>query len=100
VKDLKNPEFEKIEELQVEDQFDQSGPDLIDVKKPSLLCTPVDKAGEGIIDLNAHLCCYTIKGTKLNPSVDVEIDDQFGTLELNVKKPKLICLPCSKTVLP
>jgi hypothetical protein len=30
----------------------------------------------------------------------VQIQDQFGTLQLEVKKPKYLCQPCSKTVLP
>ncbi len=96
VKDLKNPKFDKIKGVQVSDQF---GSDVIEVKKPSLLCAPVDKEGSGINDPETHLCCYKIKGTKLDPPAEVEIEDQFGTLELKVKKPELICLPCSKTVL-
>jgi hypothetical protein len=96
VKDFKNPKFEK-RDSQLEDQFASH---LVEVKKPFLICTPADKNGEGINDPSAHLCCYKIKGAKLEPPENVEIEDQFGTLQLEVKKAKYLCQPCSKTVLP
>ena len=97
VKDLKNPKFEKRESLPLDDQFASGS---VDVKKPFLLCAPADKDGSGINNPITHQCCYKIKGTKLEPPENVEIEDQFGTLELEVKKAKFLCQPCSKTVLP
>lgn len=41
---------------QVIDQFSQST--LYDIQKPTALCNPVDKNGEGINDLDTHLMCY------------------------------------------
>jgi hypothetical protein len=97
VKDLKNPKFEKREGLLLDDQF-ASG--TVYVKKPFLICTPADKNGEGINNPTVHQCCYKIKGAKLDPPANVEIEDQFGTLQLEVKKAKFLCQPCSKTLLP
>ena len=59
-----------------------------------------DKDGSGINDPNTHQCCYKIKARKLEPPANVEIEDQFGTLQLEVKKAKLLCQPCTKTELP
>jgi hypothetical protein len=99
VKDLKNPQFQKIQKpgISLSDQFGQQE---VDVKKPFLVCNPADKAGSGINDPETHLCCYIIKGTKLEPPANVEIQDQWGTLQLEVKKPKYLCQPCLKTDLP
>jgi hypothetical protein len=58
------------------------------VKKPFLICAPADKDGSGIVDPATHICCYKIKGSKLDPPESVEIEDQWGTLQLEVKKPK------------
>jgi hypothetical protein len=96
VKDLKNPKFEKRDS----DLTDQFAAGTVEVKKPFLICTPADKDGLGINNPTTHQCCYKIKGTKLDPPTNVEIEDQFGTLELEVKKAKFLCQPCSKTVLP
>jgi PKD repeat protein len=95
-KDLKNPKFEK-RDSQLEDQF---AAEIVEVKKPFLICAPADKDGSGIVDPATHICCYKIKGSKLDPPENVEIEDQWGTLQLEVKKPKFLCQPCSKTVLP
>jgi hypothetical protein len=56
--------------------------------------------GSGINNPTVHQCCYKVKGAKLDPPENVEIEDQFGTLQLEVKKAKFLCQPCSKTVLP
>jgi hypothetical protein len=46
------------------------------------------------------MCCYKIKGAKFNPPKQVEIQDQFGTLQMGLKMPALLCQPCAKTLLP
>jgi hypothetical protein len=72
------------------------------VKKPSLFCNPVDKNNEGIVNAADHLTCYTVKGPKLQKQdrPKVEIANQFGTLELEVQKPFLLCVPSTKSLLP
>jgi hypothetical protein len=100
VKDLKNPKFEKTKDpgISLNDQFgDESD---IDVIKPFFICNPADKDSSGISNEDAHLCCYKIKAQKLASRPQVEIEDQFGTLQLEAIKPQILCQPCSKTVLP
>jgi RHS repeat-associated protein len=48
--------FPKDLRARVVDQFSQ--PTLYDIQKPTALCNPVDKNGEGIKDLDTHLMCY------------------------------------------
>jgi len=97
VKDLKNPKFAAVDALPLDDQF---GVDDVDVKKPRLLCAPADKDGSGINDPDTHQCCYKIKGAKLDPAQTLEVEDQFGTLQFEIKKSDLLCQPCTKTLLP
>jgi hypothetical protein len=96
-KDLKNPKFVKLEGLELEDQF---GNDSVKVSKLFFVCAPADKENSGVTDPELHMCCYKIKGTKLEPPEQVEVEDQFGTLQMELKVPQLLCQPCLKTLLP
>jgi hypothetical protein len=98
-KDLKNPKFVSTT-VSLSDQFGiNDGP--FDVKKPSLFCNPADKNGEGILNPLDHLTCYQVKGPKLlkDDRPKVEVANQFGTLQLEVQKPFLLCVPSTKTLL-
>jgi hypothetical protein len=98
VKDLKNPKFEKIYGIRLDDQFRLDS--NVDVVRPFMICNPADQDGTGGIDSSAHQCCYRIKGRKASPPrPQVEITDRFGTLQLEAQKPQLLCRPCSKTEL-
>lgn len=99
-KDLKNPAFTQIKDpgISLIDQFGSEA--NVGVLKPFLLCNPADKNGSGIGDPSAHLCCYKIKAQKPDPKPQVQVADQFGTLQLLVVKPQLLCQPCTKTILP
>jgi hypothetical protein len=55
--------FPKDLQAQVADQFTDPAK-LFDLKKPSRLCTPVDKNLEGIKDPVTHLMCYQVKPVK------------------------------------
>jgi hypothetical protein len=48
------------------------------------------------------LTCYKIKGPKLVKSQrpNVQVANQLGTTKLQAKKPFLLCVPSSKTVIP
>ncbi len=53
----------------------------------------------GPSDVLDHFTCYEVKEPKDLPKFeerDVVVTDQFGEEALTVKKPKLICIPCSK----
>ena len=98
-KDLQNPKFVPTT-VSLVDQFANDG--NFEVKKPFLFCNPTDKNGEGINNETDHLTCHKIKGPKLdrNDRPHVQVTDQFGTLQLEAKKPFLLCVPSAKTVLP
>jgi hypothetical protein len=96
-KDLKNPRFTPQASVTLADQF---GTGSVAVMKPFSLCAPVDKNGEGVLDPLTHLCCYKIKGAVLSPPAQATVADQFGSLDVEVKKRQLLCQPCTKTLLP
>ncbi len=71
------------------------------VKAPKLLCAPTDKNDE---DPTApshpdHLEDYKIKPTtKFTTAVNQKVDNQFGTIFLDVKKPIAIQVPTAKSL--
>jgi len=99
-KDLKNPKFVATT-VALSDQLGVNDGNF-DVRKPSLFCNPADKNGEGILNPADHLTCYKVKGPKIlkEDRPNVEVTNQLGSLELEVQKPFLLCVPSSKTVLP
>ena len=101
VKDLKQPKFVRTT-VNLEDQFGVND-GRFELKKPFLLCTPVDKNFEGIINPDDHLTCYKMKEVTadkrfVRPTVVVE--NQLGSSTLQPKKAWLLCVPSTKTVLP
>ena len=96
-KDLKNPKFAKQLGVSVADQFTTA---TIDLKKLDMVCAPTDKNGSGVVDEATHLCCYKSTGPQLSNAEDVETEDQFGRLQLQLKKSKMLCAPCTKDLLP
>jgi hypothetical protein len=96
VKELEQPKFAKTV-VSLSDQFVTED---VQVKKPYLLCNPVDKNGEGIRNSVDHLVCYKIKAPKLAPPPEVEVENQLGALRLEAKDAFLLCVPSTKRVLP
>lgn len=85
----------RAKKITVTDQF---GTLTLDVKRPSRLCTAVDKRGEGLINPDDNLMCYEIRsssGTRrfTGPAGDVFINNQFGTDTLKVTRPTELCIP-------
>jgi hypothetical protein len=70
----------------------------IHVKKPSYVCLPADVDGSGVPDEGVAQCCYQTKGPAPIRPVPAEITDSFGTLQLGLSKPSLVCQPCSAQV--
>ena len=93
------PEFEPIQ-VTLADQFEDK---LFDVKKPKRLCNPVDKNSEGIFNPLAHLMCYTVKRAEGEPKhikvSGIQVNNQFGPLQLDTKKEAELCVPSTK-ILP
>jgi hypothetical protein len=90
--------------VNVVDQFEEKETRLI---KPSFLCNPVDKNGEGIPCEENHLVCYRIKdggGQATFTRTQVDISDQFnGPGDLNAlrgdcRKSAHFCVPSTKRI--
>jgi hypothetical protein len=97
------PKFKPILGVSVSDQFIGQPPKLFDITKPTRLCNPVDKNGEGIKNYNAHLMCYQAKPTKGQPRHQpispIFVNNQFGPELLQTIKEEDLCVPSTKTVL-
>lgn len=82
----------------VADQFETQPATLV---KPRLLCNPVSKNGEPIVDPEGHLACYTIKrGGAFTPR-PVTVMDQFAVQDLRAlqgtcRKRSVLCVPSEK----
>jgi hypothetical protein len=93
-----------VEQLvDVADQFEDK---VTRVMKPSLLCNPVDKNGEGIPCEGNHLLCYRIKdaaGQMPFQRRTVDVLDQFGLPEVKVlrgdcRSTAYFCVPSTKRI--
>jgi hypothetical protein len=89
------PRFEPIPAVSVVDQFEQ--PKLYDLKKPTRLCTPVDKNGEGLLLPDALLLCYQAKPAKGQPRhvkrTGLHVAHQLGLELLGTVKEEELCVP-------
>jgi hypothetical protein len=74
------------------------------LKKPRLLCNPVDKNGEGIKNADAHLVCYQAKRASGVPKharlSGVQTNNQFGVEVQGTIKERTLCIPSTKVVIP
>jgi cysteine-rich repeat protein len=100
VTDEKDPKFVKTG-VTLSDQF-TANDGAFALIKPSLLCNPVARGGAPVVNPAQHLSCYKIKGPKLERAdrPSIEIQNIFGTAQLQIVKPALLCVPSSKTMLP
>jgi subtilisin-like proprotein convertase family protein len=94
------PKFDKVDVLLT----DQLQSDTFTVDKRENLLVPVDKNGEGIGDSETHLLSYKLKSSKSGKkgkSVKVEnvsVENQFGTVYVDVKKAENLLVPASKSL--
>jgi hypothetical protein len=97
------PKFKAILGVSVSDQFINQPPKLYDLKRPTRLCNPVDKNGEGIKNPATHLVCYQAKLAKGQPRHQpvspIFVNNQFGPEILQAVKEEDLCVPSAKTVL-
>ncbi|MGH7790064.1 MAG: hypothetical protein ACRERC_24565, partial [Candidatus Binatia bacterium] len=70
--------------------------------KPFLLCSPTSVDGSVVSNDDDQLTCYKIKGPKLaaGDRPQIEVENLFGTLQLEAKAPSLLCVKSSSTPLP
>jgi hypothetical protein len=93
-----SPAPHKGQKIVLTDQF--AAARSFDVKKPAMLCNPVDKSGEGIKNNTRHLLCYAVKASKKQPKhakqTGLYVNNQFGPGRLDTKKEEAVCLPALK----
>lgn len=99
-KDLKTPKLQKLKCPTGVETSDQFTTECVDLQKLKYVCVPVSVNGSPILDPSAYLTCYQIKGAALAPRPSVEVNTQFQTSQFELKKPKLICVPGTLSVLP
>jgi predicted dienelactone hydrolase len=91
------PRFAKNTRADVVDQFESR---TYDLKRPSRLCVPADKNGEGIVNGADHLLCYRAKRAKGEPKHakrkgTIHTRDQFGDEQLDSKAEEELCVPAT-----
>jgi hypothetical protein len=88
------PKFPRGITVSVSDQF---GTRPLALVKPSHLCTPVDKNGEGTKHPAIHQLCYKAKPAPPTPrAVGLHVNNQLGPLRLDTVKEDLLCVPSLK----
>jgi fibro-slime domain-containing protein len=96
------PKLPKGLRATVGDQF-TAPPKVFDLKKPTRLCTPVNKEDEGIKNPDTHLMCYQAKPAKGQAKhqqrVGVFVNNQFGPGRVDTAREEELCIPSTKTVL-
>lgn len=79
---------------------DQFGTEVVEIKKGFLWCNPVSKNGGPITAPADHLFCYKIKGANPVSFPHLATTNQFGAQTLFAKKPFLLCVPGTKSIIP
>jgi cysteine-rich repeat protein len=87
------PKFPKDVSITLADQFIASA-QVFSVVKPTHLCTPVDKEGEGIKHSAIHQLCYSVKRSVKNPQhLGLYTHNQFGAERLDTIQESRVCVP-------
>ncbi len=88
-------DFQTREPVTLEDQFLMG---TFEVGEPNMLCNPVDKNGEGIINPDNHLVCYVV--SENFRKTNIHTHDQFGREILDIEEVKELCVPSEKKLIP
>lgn len=81
---------------------DADGTRHVLVRPDVRFCTPVDKNGEGIDDVSAHLTCYRLMHVAEPPPFirqNVTMTNQFGNIQLTPNRFPHLCVPSTKQIL-
>jgi hypothetical protein len=89
-----DPQF-KPRVVELRDQFGKSRAKVL---RPLFLCAPTDKNKLRARDRITHYLCYEDEGPKV-PQRDVRTINQFGTENMEVANPALLCVPSLKRVI-
>jgi len=71
----------------------------VQLKKPDRLGVPTGTDGKGIQNSYHHLNCYSVKAPRFKLRY-VQVTNDFGTLDLTVRRPNMLCTPSLKEVVP
>jgi hypothetical protein len=94
------PRFQRVKHIQVTNELAVLEPIDINLIRPKLLLTPALKSTSGDpgapsgIGLD-HFQCYHATGARTRVE-DVSVVDQFGPLQVDVKRPSFVCLAADK----
>jgi hypothetical protein len=77
------------------DQFGTAAP--VTVVTPMFLCAPTDKNGVAAKDKTTHYLCYQDEGLK-PPGKKAQITNQFGTIDVTILTPAMLCVPSLKKI--
>jgi cysteine-rich repeat protein len=88
------------QQLTLADQFESK---LTTVGKPASICNAVDENGGGALNPSSELHCYAIKDAPHQarfPRQSVTASNHFGSEQLVVVKPYLLCVPSARRAPP
>ncbi len=94
----RTPRFRRIRDVEVTTQF---GPLKLDIIRPIALMVPTTKSLIAPVSVPPadpevdHFKCYQVKRAQQRVA-NVEIEDQFGILSLDLKRPGMLCAPADK----
>jgi hypothetical protein len=75
---------------------DQFGTREVTLTRPTKLCVPADKNGEGIKQPERHLMCYKIHPIPMTRVDGVQASDQFGPETHRLRGEQEFCVPSTK----
>ena len=97
------PRFTPIPAVPVTDRFQQ--PKLYDVVKPTRLCNPVDREGEGVENLDEQLMCYQVKLASTAPPQPkhvrvpaIFVNGDLGRRRVDTLEEDELCVPSRTTL--
>jgi hypothetical protein len=71
--------------------------EIVELKKPARLGVPTDRSTSGITNSYHHLNCYKLKAPKFKKR-NIQMSSAFGTYDLTLTKPSMLCTPSAKEV--
>ena len=85
----------RLSGIVVDDQF---GTLTLDIKRPTRICVPANKNGEGILDTAANLACYEVRKNPRLPRfvgpAPIFVDTQFDRpTQIEITRPTELCVP-------
>jgi len=92
-----DPRSAPIRNVVVNNQF---GSLVVDIIRPDILMVPTAKSLTGpvapLANPTDHFKCYVVARSAKFRRNDVKVDDQFGTMMIDVKKPTRLCVAVDK----